>query len=836
MKTSWKWLNAWVDLSGLKPEEVAERLTLAGLESEGIERLGEGMDDILVGRIETIKPHPKADRLVICLVDVGGGTPHQIVCGAKNMAEGDKVPVALPGSMPSSFDFEITEREMRGVMSHGMLCGGDEIGLDDGVDGLLILPPESPIGAPVFEALDLKDVVLHWGVTPNRPDCLSHRGVAREIAALFDRALRDIPTHTIPSMPDTTRGEHDPVARLAALKVEDFQGCPRYALAVIEGVEVVQSPAWLKARLQSIGVRAINAVVDATNFINFDIGQPLHAFDLDQLEGHQIVVRRAREGEELCGINQKSYELERSDLVIADAQRPVALAGVMGGLASGVTATTKRVLLECAYFDPTTVRKSAKRRGLHTDSSHRFERGIDAGATLDNLEYAVVLLMSLLGASARRSPGHLYAEEIFVQPHGVTLPVEQVSNLLGIELKPARIEQVLNSIDIKTTRDEAKGSIACLIPTWRPDLERPVDLIEEVARLIGFEAIPARLPVTVMGAGGALRQGEGGERRHDETISSGERRRALRSVRDQMLARGFYEAVNFSFMSEAELSALRLVPDDPLRRARALRNPMSQDIALMRTTLLPGLLRNLELNVAQRREDVALFEIGRRYLSDGSEPLTLAGVCSGRRTRHWSGDARWDFYDLKGLVEALALSRALPDLSWRAPEQGASLSYHPGVHAVWVDAQRAERVWARVARLHPEIERERGLTEVLVFELDLERLLELEPKSARFNEVSKFPAVTRDFALVQDRGEPYSRLAGALTKARGEHALLGELFEGVRVFDVYEGERLEEGKRSVALQVTLRASDRTLTEEEIEAVSEALIEAFEGEGGARLRS
>lgn len=827
MKTSWKWLSQWVDLDGLTPESVAEKLTLAGLENEGLEHLGLGMEKIVVGRIDKIEPHPKADRLVVCQIDAAEGSPRQIVCGATNMKEGDLVPVALPGSQPPTFDFEIGERKMRGVLSQGMLCGGDEIGLDDGVDGLLILPQGLTLGEPVFQALGLQDVVLHWGVTPNRPDCLSHRGVAREIAALFERDLSPMPGHA--DLPVWSQGEAGVAAQKATLTIEDYEGCPRYAFSVIEGIEVGPSPQWLVALLQSIGLRSINNIVDVTNYINFDLGQPLHAFDLDKIEGEQIIVRRARAGETLVGINHKKYELSTQDLVIADAAKPLALAGVMGGEGSEVTHATTRILLECAYFDPASVRKSAKYHGLHTDSSHRFERGIDPGATLEHLQRATALLLEVAGESASVARGCGYAEKVVVQPSCITLPREEVARVLGVELSSQAIQEVLEPIGLHAT-EVTEEKLVLTIPTWRPDIERPIDVVEEVARLIGFDAIEERLPIGIMGKSHELREDRG---EHGPTILSRDYMQAMTLIREQLLASGLYEVVNFSFMSLKELDALRISPEDALRRARVLLNPLSQDVGLMRTTLLPGLLRNVETNIAQRRFDVPLFEIGRRYLADGSEPLTLGIVLTGAKVSHWSGKQEWDFYDAKGIVESLASQRELPELIWQVPTPAIS-SYHPGVQAVWLE-QESGRALATVGRLHPVIEQERELPEIFYIELDLATLLQMPGKGLVMNEISKFPEVARDFALVQDASEPFARIEDALQELVEQDTLMAEVYQGVRVFDVYEGDRIEEGMRSVALQVRFRASDRTLTDEEISTLSQRIITTMEERAGVKLR-
>ncbi len=823
MKTSWNWLGEWIGLDGLDPEAIAEQLTMAGLEVEGVEFLGRGHDDIVVARIDAIEEHPKADRLVICHVDAGEGELRQIVCGATNMSAGDRVPAALPGSQPPTFDFVIGERKMRGALSQGMLCAAEELGIDDGVDGLMILPESFEVGTPVFEALGLKDVVFEIGLTPNRPDCLSHYGVAREIAALTGRALRPRPEHT--DEPLWAKGDTH-AKDVCTLTIEDAQGCPRYAFSILDGVTVGPSPQWLISRLASIGVRSINNIVDITNYVLFDVGQPLHAFDLDKLHGPSIVVRRAREGESFMGINHKEYELAPQDLVIADAERAVALAGVMGGEETEVTEATSRILLECAYFDPTTVRKSSKRHVLHTDSSHRFERGIDPGAIARNLQRATAMLAEVAGDVAV-AQGIGFAEEAPPEAHTIELPTKLPNRVLGTSLETERIVEVLASIGLKVEQDE--DVLTVHVPTWRPDLERPIDLVEEVARLIGYDNIGESLPARTMGGEHEMRTSD---EAHPRTLLSHEYRAEVRRVRAAMLDHGFYEAVNYSFMGTEQLDHLGLTEDHPLRDARPVDNPLTSDQEFMRTSLLPGLLRNVETNIAQRHTDVALFEVGRRYLADGAEPLTLGMAVVGEKSSHWSRREEWDFYDLKGIVEALGEHRALEGARWRVPS--ATESYlHPGVQAEWLDGDD-ERL-ALVGRIHPKIEQDHDVPGAFVAEVDLARLLGYEARTQHFEPLPKYPAIVRDYAFSMDTGTPFDALLAQIHGLADEDASFGELLQSVEVFDVYEGEHVAEGKRSVALKVTYRAEDRTLTDDEVAEASQALVSRLEDHTGVQQR-
>lgn len=821
MKTSWNWLAEWVDLDGLDPNDVAHRLTMAGLEVEGVEFIGHGHDKIVVGKINAIDAHPDADKLVVCQVSTGDGEDHQIVCGAKNMKAGDRVPVALPGSQPPAFDFEIGKRKMRGVESHGMLCAGEELGMDDGVDGLLILDEAAEIGRPIFEALGAQDVVFEIGLTPNRPDCLSHRGVAREIATLYGRELKE---HTGAPLWESVEGAE--ASTHCGIEIVDYEGCPRYAFAVIEGVKVGPSPFWLAQRLRSIGLRPVNNLVDVTNYINFDIGQPLHAFDLDKLQGPEIIVRRADAGEEIVGIDHATYKLDAADLVIADAGRPVAIAGVMGGEATEVTESTTRILIECAYFDPTSVRKSAKRHALHTDSSHRFERGIDPGATVANLARAVDYMSRVAGEGARIAAGHVLAQREDAAPTIIEFPVALSSKVLGVEVSAERSVTLLEGIGV-----ECKGSTADVIwatvPTWRPDLERPIDLVEEIARLIGFDEIPTEFPSRLMGEAHVVSKKEGA---HAPTIVSAHTRGQLGAIRRLMLDYGFHEAVNSSFMGPEELDALDVPEEHALRQVRELANPLKVDMPFMRTTLLTGLLRNLVTNVKQKQEEIAIFEIGRRYLSDG-EPLTLSFIATGNAARHWSGRREWDFYDFKGLVDAVVGQFELGGATWVKPDESVAF-LHPGVQAQLV---LGGDVLATIGRLHPKLEQERKLPTSLLAEVDIARVLELASRKPLYKALSIYPTVKRDFALVQDRGQAFAAIEAQISELAEQEPWFGEILESVEVFDVYEGERIEDGKRSVALQIVLRSHDGTLGDETITKVTDALVSRLEENAGATLR-
>lgn len=823
MRISVNQLARWIGPGAVGDvEELAHRLTMVGLEVEEVVHVGRGHDDIVVGRIVAIEDHPSADRLVVCRVDVGDGSIRQIVCGATNMSEGDLVPVALPGSRPPALDFEIGSRKVAGVMSDGMLCAEEELGLAAESDGLWILPGELELGVPVFEATGTSDAHLEIGLTPNRPDCLSHLGVAREVAAIRGERLDE---SSLDRAPAWESGSGD-VADVASLEVKDSEGCPRYVAAVLEDVKVRPSPDWLRKMVVAMGMRSINNVVDVTNVVLADIGQPLHAFDLDRLAEQAIVVRRARAGEKLEAIDHKTYELTADDLVIADSEKPVAIAGVMGGVDTEVTEQTTRILLECAYFQPTTVRKTSKRLGIHSESSHRFERGIDPAATLRNAAYAVELLLRTQDDDVTVRRGVLEHHPDPVDPRRISLPRGLVKRILGIEIAGDDIVELLGSIRIEATQEGDRLEVVA--PTFRPDLERPIDIVEEIARLHGYEAFEARLPRAPMGAAHRLRE----QTEHPATIVSRAAGRKLWDTRTRLLAAGFHETVTYSFMSEADLELLGLPEGDSRRRALRVANPLTQDQEFMRTTIVPAHLRALADNVAQRNVDMALFEIVRRFDARGDAGRTLSILATGVIAPHFESTRRWDLFDLKGLLESLLGDQSASH--WVRPS--APEPYlHPGVQATWCVG---DQVLGTVGQLHPlvlhrlDVELE---APVWIAEIDFEELVNHARKAPTFEAYPRFPAVRRDFALLYDREADWAALEQSVSElARSEHAF-GAIYESMRLFDVYQGEQVPEGKRSVAIEVVYRSSERTLTDAEVAAADEVLLTTIARQTGATLR-
>lgn len=822
MNISTKWLSQWVNLDGIDTDALAHRLTMVGLEHEGTVHIGAGGEGIVVGQIESIEPHPKADRLVVCKVNVGGESLSQIVCGATNMKAGDRVPVAQPGSQPPAFDFVIGERKMRGVLSQGMLCSEEELGLDRKSEGLFILPADLPLGAPIFEALAVHDTILELGLTPNRPDCLSHMGVAREVATIYDRPMQSVALDEAPAWESTT---HVSIETLAGLDVQDGEGCPVYGMAVVEGIKVGPSPLWLKLALGSIGVRSINNVVDVTNYVMMDLGQPLHAFDLDRLAEHRIIVRRATEGEAFTGIDHKAYELTAQDLVIADPSGPVAIAGVMGSEGSEVHDGTTRVLIECAYFNPTTVRKSAKRHGLHTDASHRFERGIDPNAIERNLQRAVALLLQTQEGSPKVASGVIVSRAMDFEPVTIHMPTAMPNRILGTSLDDEQVVRILSGLGMEVVVDGA--SLAVTVPSYRPDLERPIDLVEEVARIVGFDEIPSTLPASIMGANHEVRD----DAKHAPTLPGALHRGRVNGITDLLLGQGLAQVVNYSFMGSAELEQLQLPETHLFWNAVEVANPMNAEQEMMRTTLLPGLLRNLKHNWSQRQRDVALFEIGRCY-SPEQERVAVGMILTGRRSTHWSGTQSWDFYDVKALVEAIGRVVGLRASQWQVPEQTASY-LHPGVQAQWIGPNG---VLGHVGQLHPVIAQQEGYDQPVLWAcVWMDALTAHDVYVPQFEALARYPSVTRDYALLQDTTGQYAQIEEALRTLVETDEQMAGLLKSYTVFDVYEGEHIEEGKRSVALQVVYQPTEQTLTEEEITSLSQRLMAHLEENANVKWR-
>ncbi len=807
MRISLKWLSRYVDLPS--PEELARRLTAVGLEVEAIERTGQGLGGVVAARVLTSGKHPGAEKLSVTTVDRGDGQPLQIVCGARNFQVGDLVPLATVGTtLPGGTRIE--KATLRGVESSGMLCSARELGLAEDASGLLILPATVKPGTPVAEALGLEDVLLEVNVTPNRPDCLSHLGIAREVAALLGQPVRP------PAAAVKEAGA--PAADAVKVRIEAPDRCARYAARVIEGVTIGPSPAWLSRRLEACGVRSISNVVDATNFVLLELGHPLHAFDLDRVAGAQIVVRTARPGERLTTLDGKERALEPADLLIADLERGSALAGVMGGGDSEISAGTSRVLLESAWFDPGGIRRTSRRHGLKSEASYRFERGADPGMVIPALDRCAALIAELAGGTVR--PGVVDCQALPAPEGRVRLRWRRPAELLGLDVSREEARRVLLGLGFREVEADGEGATFA-VPSWRVDVSIEEDLVEELVRTRGYDAIPETLPPGAVG-----------------TPLEAPEARVVARLREALEASGFSEAVNFSFVAEQDLAPLRdhVAVGDGTGRALgiSLRNPISADLALMRTSLVPSLLRNAARNRAQHVDDVRLYELARVYRpvaagapgdAPADEALRVAGLLLGRRAPlGWTAPAEAvDFHDAKAAVTALLEALGAPGARW---EVGGEPWLHPRVAARVCAADGAPLGW--VGELHPRVAKAFDVPRgVLAFELSVEALGRAGSPAPRYRHIPSLPAVLRDLAVVVDDAVAAEAV---LSLVRQE-----PLVEEATLFDVYRGAPIPAGKKNLALAIRYRAADRTLTDVEAEAAHQRIVVRLAQRLGAELR-
>jgi phenylalanyl-tRNA synthetase beta chain len=803
VKISVKWLGEYVALPA-SVDELSRRLTAVGLEIEGVERPGEGLRGVVVAQIKESVQHPNADKLSVTKVDRGGPELLQVVCGAKNFKVGDKVPLATVGTkLPNGV--EIKQAALRGVDSSGMLCSAKELGLSEDSAGLLILSPGLKPGTPIAEALGMDDVVLEVNVTPNRPDALSHLGVAREVAVATGGTLRP---------PEPKLNESGaPASDKARVRIEDAARCPRYAARVIENVKIGPSPQWLQDRLKACGVRPISNVVDVTNFVLLEYGQPLHAFDLDKVAGQEIIVRTARPGEKMKTLDGKERALSPEDLLICDRDRAQALAGVMGGEDSEVSAGTTRVLLESAHFQPSSVRRTSKRHGLHTEASHRFERGADLDAVIPAVDRAAALIAELAGGTV--APGRIDVYPQPQPPRRVTLRYERVERLLGVAIPEAECRKILGILGFRAV-EEGSGRTTFEVPRARVDVEREEDLLEELARVYGYDNIPARLPRTLS------------ELRPEPVAAEAERR-----VHQALSGSGLSEVVNYSFVPPRSLEVLG-GKEQPV----ALLNPLSVEQSVMRTSLLPGLLENLSRSVRHQVEKVAVYELGRAYFRDpeggqGQRPATrevarLGGLVWGLRGgRSWTQkEARMDFFDAKGALEAVLSALHVEGVRFVAAEAPA---YHPRACARVELADGT--VLGHVGELHPRVIKALDLPkDVFAFEVDTAPLYAAARLVPQYEGLPRFPAVLRDLAVVVPLELQNEEVRRVILEVGGP------LVEDALIFDVYTGKPIPEGRKNVAYAIRYRSPERTLTDAEVSEAHQRIISEVNQRLGGALRA
>lgn len=794
MRVSIDWLGDYVDVPP-DIEDLAHRLDMSGTKVEKIHRPDEEIEGIVVAEVAEVEPHPNADNLAMVTVSLGDDT-QRVVCGAKNFAVGDRVALARVGArLPG---MEITERKIRGEVSRGMLCSAAELGLSKDASGLLILQPDAPLGADVAELLNLDDTVLELEITPNRPDCMSLIGVAREIAALYGTQLKT----------PHPAGESSPIDHGIRVEVKDPEGCRRYLAGYIEGITVGSSPAWMAARLLASGVRPISSIVDVTNYVMLETGQPLHAFDADKVAERSIIVRRAGAGERLTTLDGVDRELAPTDLVIADPSQILAMAGVMGGLDSEVTGSTTSVVIEAATFDSAAVSFTSRRHNLRSEASARFERGTDIENVPVAAARAAELMRSVSGGTVASAPAETYP--VLHHRPTVTLRPERTERLLGIPLSAEIQVAHLRSIGLPTELDD--DLIRSEIPGFRPDLGREADLIEEVARLEGFDKLPSTLPP---GRGGGLSAPQAAER----------------TMRRALVALGVTEAWTSSFMSPADLDVLGYEDDHPARRLVEVSNPMVDTEPALRSTLLPGLTRSAARNIAHRASGVALFEIARVYSPSehdlADEQWVLAAVLAGERTpSSWRGPARpWDFFGAKALLEAVLGALGITEAVYE-PLKGAP--FHPTQAAV---VKLAGAPVGALGSLHPDACDKLDLPDgTVALEVSFDALIAALPARAKADPIPRFPSNYMDLAVVLDETIESGKVTHVIVKAGAPDVV------GVRLFDVYRGGQVPAGKKSLAYALELRHPDRTLTDEDAATVRHRILGALRERTGAELRA
>ena len=802
MLVSLKWLEDYIDLE-LSAEELADRLTMAGLEVDEIQTLAPKFSGVVVAKILSVRPHPNADKLSLCDVTDGVET-YPIVCGAKNIHAGDVVPLAKAGAViPGGYTIKSTT--LRGEKSEGMLCSEAELEIGDDASGILQMPADMALGRPLQEALDLGDTVLDIGITPNRSDCLSMIGIAREAAALTGKKMK---------MPDVkVRESAQDVSLLSSVTIEDADLCPRYTARLIQNVTIGGTPVWMKTRLEAAGLRAINNVVDVTNFVMLEMGQPLHAFDFRFLEEGRIVVRKSKPGEEFISLDEKSRLLPENTLLICDGKKPVAIAGIMGGLNSEVKEDTRTILLESAYFNPASIRRSSRRLGMPTDAAFRFERGIDPEGVVRALDRAAQLIAELSGGEVCRNYLDEYPAKIKAVEN-IPLRMDRVRQVIGARVPAREAVRILKSIGMALRR-EGKGAYRVTPPSFRVDIEREIDLIEEIARLYGYDRVPSTLPsVSVSEA---------------ETVP----RLALEErIRQLMTGAGYSEIINYSFSSPDSAEALGLSPEDERRRFVVIKNPLTEDQSIMRTTLAYGLLETLKKNLHNASFNLKLFEIGRTFFKrhDGELPEEkniLAALAAGKAADDlWGSKVSVDFYDLKGSLENIFQDLKLD--SCRCRTETSEPFLHPGQSCgVYIGDVRV----GFLGKAHPEVLKKMDIrSDAYLFEINLDLLGEQTGRRIRYRELSKFPAVQRDVAFVLPESMESEKM---LEIVLSQHE---DLLENVSIFDIYTGKGLEERTKSLGLRFSYRALDRTLTDAEINSIHNRIVQNTVQQTGAKIRA
>lgn len=805
MQVSINWLNKYVNTRSLSPEQLAEAITKSGIEVEGVHYVGEPLEEVVVGQVLKKEQHPNADRLSVCQVDVGGETL-QIVCGAPNVQAGQYVPVALPGAVLPG-NFEIKRAKIRDVESNGMICSLDELGINEqfiaenASEGIFVFEDPVTIGESVNGLLNLDDAILEFDLTPNRSDCLSMIGVAYEVAAVLNEEI---------SLPEV---EIQPISKSASdyidLKVEDLELSPYYGAYMIQNIRVKPSPLWMQNYLLASGVRPINNVVDITNYVLLEYGQPLHAFDYDRLATKEILVRRAKENEKIITLDGQERKLKKDHLLITNGKEAVAIAGVMGGANTEVNEKTKTVLLEAAYFNPLAVRRASQDTGLRSDASNRFEKGVDPSQVHPAALRALQLLEKY--ADGEVLSNSVIVDELDRTEKTVKMKLGEINRRLGTEISPEEVEEILEKLRFSFEKNDQVYEVT--IPTRRGDIEIFEDMLEEVARIYGYDHLPFTLPENSSRPGGlSFRQ------------------KTIRNINSFLQGIGLSETITYS-LTHKNLLTQFLSPeyDQKLLKPVKLSMPLSEDHEYMRLSLIPHLLKSLAYNRARREMDIALYEVGSIYLreEEGKQPvekLRLSGVVSGLWTENeWQGEAKEvDFFLIKGITEAL-----FKHLNLRVDYRQSSLELmHPGRCA---SIELAGNVIGFIGQIHPKVAREKDLAESYIFDLNLEKIMDFLDQEPSYERIPRYPSITRDVAFVVNQAVPAGDIRKELVK-------LGEpLVKSVEVFDLYEGEGLKEDEKSLAFRLIYQDPGRTLKDKEVDKSFQHTIKSINQKFNSYLR-
>jgi len=804
LQISYNWLKKYIDID-FSAEDLSEKLTMAGLEVEGVEYLGEGIEDIVIAEITEIKEHPDADKLVICMVKTDeDGEAIPVVTGAPNVAEGQMVPFAgvgttLPGGM------EIEEVKLRGQTSKGMICSRDELGLqEERAEGIMVLDDSAPLGFNFVKYMNLDDYVFKLDLTPNYARCLGMLGVAREIKSLYapEKSLVNPPI----SFDEVEELGH--IEDQVEIEIEDPDLCPRYTARLVKDVEIKESPAWMQRRLKAAGIRPINNVVDISNYVLMEYNQPLHTFDFNKIKDGKIIVRRAGAEEEITTLDEEQRKLDDEMLVISDPEDAVAVAGVMGGYESEVTEETTDVLIESAYFNPVSIRKTAKKLGMHSESSHRFERGVDIEKVIEANNRACQLLERCSGGKV--VPGVIDQYPLHYEAAQIELKAERVNELLGIELEQNDIKEMLERLQFEVQNSEDK--LVVTVPSFRTDVSQGADLVEEIARIYGYNQIPSTQPVSKQRGHRTAKQKF--EARVKELLSSG----------------GLDEVVTYSLQDKKDYQDLNLDQVEEYADFVHIKNPLSKAFAILRTTLIPGMIDVLATNARRQGTEMAVFETGTVFRNQGQgerpeELHKLAGGLFGAEENVWQQDAP-NFYQLKGILEMLFERIQLDDYRLEFDEERDYL--HPGRRANII---AGEETIGFIGEVHPEIADSEKLAEgTTIFELDMDKLFALtEAKSYHYEQLVKYPVLSRDLAVViSDEIE-----IGEIMDAIRERA--GEMLKKLELFDIYQGDQIKEAHKSAAFELKFQAEDRTLTDEEVNERFNKIVDYLAEEYSAEIR-